>query len=45
MWLYAGSGQMSHLQGIRICTAATVGDAIIMVSAFGAVAAFARLQD
>lgn len=38
MWLYAGASQMSHLQGIRICTAATIGDAVIMLLAFGIVA-------
>ena len=29
MWLYGGALHLSHLQGIRICTAATVGDAVI----------------
>ena len=38
MWLYAGSAQMSHLQGIRICMTATAGDAVIMLIAFGVVA-------
>ena len=45
MWLYAGASAMSHLQGIRICTAATVGDAGIMLAAFGVVAVLARSQD
>ena len=45
MWLYAGVGQMWHLQGIRICSAATVGDAMIMLAAFGIVALGARSQD
>ena len=45
MWLYAGVGQMSHLQGIGICSAATVGDAMIMLAAFGIVALGARSQD
>jgi hypothetical protein len=42
MWLYAGSADMSHLQGIQICMAATVGDAVIMLIAFGVVAIAAR---
>ena len=42
MWLYTGSAQMSHLQGIRICMAATAGDAVIMLIAFGVVALAAR---
>jgi len=42
MWLYAGSAQMSHLQGIRICMAATAGDASIMLAAFAVVAISAR---
>ncbi|MBC7522083.1 MAG: hypothetical protein H7268_13445 [Sandarakinorhabdus sp.] len=42
MWLYAGSAQMSHLQGIRICMAATAGDAVIMLIAFGMVGLAAR---
>lgn len=45
MWLYAGSAQMSHLQGIRICMAATVGDAAIMLAAFAVVALSARSQE
>ena len=45
MWLYAGVGQMSHLQGIGICSAATVGDAMIMLAAFGIVARGSRSQD
>ena len=45
MWLYVGASEMSHLQGIRICTAATVGDATIMLAAFGLVAVFARSLD
>ena len=45
MWLYAGVRQMSHLQGIGICSAATVGDAMIMLAAFGIVALGARSQD
>ena len=43
MWLYTGSAQMSHLQGIRICMAATAGDAVIMLIAFDVVALAARL--
>jgi hypothetical protein len=31
MWLYAGVSEMSHLQGIRNATAATVGDEAIML--------------
>lgn len=42
MWLYAGSAGMSHLQGVRICMAATAGDAAIMLAAFGVVALSAR---
>lgn len=42
MWLYAGSAQLSHLQGIRICMAATVGDAAIVLAAFGVIALSAR---
>jgi len=42
MWLYTGSAQMSHLEGIRICMAATAGDAVIMLIAFGVVAHAAR---
>ena len=45
MWLYAGASEMSHLQGIQICMAATLGDAVIMLIAFGIVAAVARSQD
>jgi hypothetical protein len=45
MWLYAGSAQMSHLEGIRICMAATAGDAVIMLIAFGVVALAARSPD
>jgi hypothetical protein len=45
MWLYAGAAQMTHLQGIRICTAATFGDAVIMLAAFGIIALFARSQN
>ncbi len=45
MWLYAGASEMSHLQGIQICMAATVGDAVIMLIAFGVVATVARSQD
>jgi hypothetical protein len=45
MWLYAGAGQMSHLEGIRICSAATVGDAVIMLAAYGIVGLGARSQD
>ncbi len=43
MWLYTGSAQMSHLQGIRICVTATAGDAVIMLIAFDVVALAARL--
>ena len=42
MWLYTASAQMLHLQGIRICMAATAGDAVIMLIAFGVVALAAR---
>ncbi len=42
MWLYAGSAEMSHLQGIRICMAATAGNSIIMLAAFGIVTIAAR---
>lgn len=42
MRLYVGSAGMSHLQGIQICMAATVGDAVIMLIAFGVVAVAAR---
>ena len=42
MWLYAGSAAMSHLQGIRICMAATAGDAAIMLAAFVMVSLAAR---
>ena len=45
MWLYAGASEMSHLRGIQICMAATLGDAVIMLIAFGIVAAVARSQD
>lgn len=45
MWLYAGASDMSHLQGIQICTAATAGDAVLMLVAFGIVAAVTRSQD
>lgn len=45
MWLYAGASEMSHLRGIQICLAATAGDAVIMMIAFGTVAAFARSPD
>ena len=45
MWLYGGALHLSHLQGICICTAATVGDAVIMLAAFGVVALYARSQD
>ena len=45
MWLYAGASGMSHLKGIRICMAATVGDAAIMLAAFGIVATAARSPD
>lgn len=45
MWLYAGVSEMSHLQGIRICTAATIGDAAIMLAAFAGVAAWSHSQD
>ena len=42
MWLYTGSAQLSHPQGIRICMAATAGDAAIMLGSFTAVALSAR---
>lgn len=42
MWLYAGASEISHLRGIRICMAATLGDAVIMLTAFWVVAAIAR---
>lgn len=42
MWLYAGTSEMSHLRGIQICMAATLGDAGIMLFAFWVVAAIAR---
>ena len=45
MWLYAGASEMSHLKGIQICMAATLGDAVIMLVAFAIVAAFVRSQD
>ncbi len=45
MWLYASASEMSHLRGIQICMAATLGDAVIMLIAFGIVAAVARSQD
>ena len=45
MWLYAGTSEMSHLRGIQICMAATLGDAVIMLIAYGIVAAVARSQD
>lgn len=45
MWLYAGVSEMSHLQGIRICMAATIGDAAIMLAAFAGVAAWSHSQD
>ena len=44
MWLYAGASEMSHLLGIQICLAATLGDAVIMLIAFWIVAAIARSQ-
>ena len=45
MWLYAGVSEMSHLQGIRICTAATIGDAAIMLAAFAGVAVWSHSED
>lgn len=45
MWLYAGASGMSHLKGIQICMAATLGDAVIMLVAFAIIAAFARSQE
>ena len=45
MWLYAGAGQMSHLRGIRICSAAALGDAIIILVAFGIIALGTRSQN
>ena len=44
MWLYAGASGMSHLKGIQICMAATIGDAVIMLVAFAIIATFARSQ-
>jgi hypothetical protein len=44
MWLYAGTSEMTHLQGIQICMAATIGDAVIMLVAFAIIAALARSQ-
>jgi Ni/Fe-hydrogenase subunit HybB-like protein len=45
MWLYAGASHMSHLEGIQICMAATLGDAVIMLVAFAIIAAFAGSQE
>ncbi len=45
MWLYAGVSEMSHLHGIRICMAATVGDAAIMLTAFGTITTVAHSPD
>lgn len=45
MWLYAGASEISHLRGIQICMAATLGDMVIMLIAFGIVAGVARSQD
>jgi hypothetical protein len=45
MWLYAGASEISHLRGIQICMAATLGDTVIMLIAFGIVAAVARSQN
>ncbi|MGQ3391138.1 hypothetical protein [Blastomonas fulva] len=42
MWLYAGTSDMSHLTGIQICMAATFGDAVIMLVAYGIIAALTR---
>lgn len=40
--LYAGMAAMPHAQVTRACLQATVGDAVIMLLAYGAVAVFAR---
>lgn len=45
MWFYAGAAEISHLRGIAICMAATVGDAAIMLLAFAGVSISARSQD
>ena len=42
MWLYAGTSEMSHLQGIQICMVATLGDAFIALFAFAVVAALSQ---
>ena len=42
MWLYAGTSEMSHLEGIRICMVATLGDALIALFAFAVVAALTQ---
>lgn len=42
MPLYAGSAALSHAQGNAICAAATVGDAIITLLAFGVIDLLAR---
>lgn len=42
MWLYAGTSELSHLQGTRICMVATLGDALITLFAFAAVAALSQ---
>ena len=42
MWLFAGASEMSHILGIQICMAATLGDAVIMVFAFGISVVVAR---
>lgn len=42
MWLYAGTSEMSHLKGIRICMVATLGDALIALFAFAVVAALTQ---
>ena len=40
--LYAGMADMPHAQVTKACLQATVGDAVIMLLAYGAVAAVAR---
>ena len=40
--LYAGMADMPHAQVTKVCLQATVGDAVIMLLAYGAVAAVAR---
>jgi len=42
MWLYAGTSEMSHLEGIQICIVATLGDALIALFDFAVVAAVSQ---